>query len=1291
MKLSLGVVAGFSFLLSLTAMAQTDFYVDPARPDDSGDGLSWATAKQTLAGAAGEAGILDTIWATNGVYDSGSMVSPGGTTANRVVLDGVKLRAAEGCNPIIDGADAMRCVFMTNYAWVVGFELRNGTADLAASDAIDNAGGGALLYENCLVRESSVTNCTATRGGGIYCRAGGTVRASTVSANHATRYGGGIYLWKDGLAENTLLETNHSDENGGALYFYQGGKAVNCTTRNNSATVNGNELDFVDGGTVQNCIAWNENGAMDRAHRATSIEYTCATDSVTNGANHCFTNAPLFAGVSGDALATNSPCINAGTNGTYNFGSTDRHGALRIFDNTVDLGSFESPGTSQLTINDHLFSVLFGASTPVETGIFLNNRNNMPCDWTLASALPGWLSVSDSGGSLGGKKNSLLNFSADPSGLAAGPYVATNIFTATFMEGAVTQEVSLVISDADLFIDGHDFSAPYNGAEQTQVLELVNNGSAIAEWMVSTPPTWLVISETNGTLAVSDSANLLFSANPAGLLPGTYVATNRFSAPSMAGAFTQLVSLAISDSDLAITDHAFSAPLSTTAAKEQMLVLTNRGTATATWTISGDPSWLTIFPESGTLLAGAGTNLLFSADPTVLPAGTYVATNLFNASSMLNTFTQRVSFTITDFDYYVSIDGNDANVGTNWSAAKASIQAAVDAQEHPGGMVFVSNGTYNLTAEIVVSKRITIESLNGPEVTILDGGGNHRCLVLSNSSKLDGFTVSNGHADGASEADQSGGGAFVNKAYVSNCIFESNWAKRVGGGLVAQTAGIYNCRFLQNEVDGILLYGGAGGGAAIENSEMEDCLFTSNSAHYGGGLAISNSAIVTSSFLTNEALINGGGLYLNEEGNLYDLVFIGNEAGTDGGALYMNDGGLLEIGSLTNNRAGEDGGAIYIADNDDDPGDDAECWHVDLHQNRAGRSGGGAYLWHGGMITRSSITGNQADINGGGIAFRKSGGLYRSEVFGNTAVTNGGGVYFSDGGYLRESTISSNSAERGAGIYHSLAGDSKSVLLTANTASHRGGGVYCYKGGTLNSITVANNSAGEHGTGFYAYNGGTLENAIVWESTDPIYRSGTNIVMHHICTNDSNTNEIAAVVVDHPLFINEAAGDYQLQAQSPCIEAGINSNDRSNDLAIRSRIMGTKIDLGAYEWNFSSDSDGDGIPDAWEEQFFGGSTNANPNALAANGINTVKECYIANLNPTEADRPECAITMNEGTATVHFNSSNARNYHMLWSTNLVEGIWTPVAGARPGTGGADHITATNNAPQKFYQIQIELP
>jgi hypothetical protein len=135
---------------------------------------------------------------------------------------------------------------------------------------------------------------------------------------------------------------------------------------------------------------------------------------------------------------------------------------------------------------------------------------------------------------------------------------------------------------------------------------------------------------------------------------------------------------------------------------------------------------------------------------------------------------------------------------------------------------------------------------------------------------------------------------------------------------------------------------------------------------------------------------------------------------------------------------------------------------------------------------------------------------------------------------------------------------------------------------------------------------------------------------------------------------------------------------------------GTYYTLGG---NF--DADGDGLPNEWEATYYGGTTNANPDALAANGVNTVREAYIADLNPTNpASFFVITAISNSPATTVSFVSSANRAYTLIGVSNLVSGVWTnvPGAGPRPGAGGADALSDTNLPPRgPFYKLQVELP
>src|SRR5438094_3561846 len=81
-------------------------------------------------------------------------------------------------------------------------------------------------------------------------------------------------------------------------------------------------------------------------------------------------------------------------------------------------------------------------------------------------------------------------------------------------------------------------------------------------------------------------------------------------------------------------------------------------------------------------------------------------------------------------DHYVSPVGGNVAPFTDWSTAATNIQAAIDAAL-PGDTVWVTNGIYNsegtvaagsvLTNRVALTKAITVQSVNGPAVTSIEG------------------------------------------------------------------------------------------------------------------------------------------------------------------------------------------------------------------------------------------------------------------------------------------------------------------------------------------------------------------------------------------------------------------------------------------------------------------------------------------------------------------------------------------------------------------------------------------
>jgi hypothetical protein len=123
---------------------------------------------------------------------------------------------------------------------------------------------------------------------------------------------------------------------------------TNCTVCANSGGSVGGVADSVTppaGSIVRNSILYYNSPANWSLPAA--LAFTCATPLSLGTGN--FSNAPRFLDAAGGDfhLATNSPCINAGSNALVH-GNTDCDGYPRIAGNTVDLGAYEVQAPASL-------------------------------------------------------------------------------------------------------------------------------------------------------------------------------------------------------------------------------------------------------------------------------------------------------------------------------------------------------------------------------------------------------------------------------------------------------------------------------------------------------------------------------------------------------------------------------------------------------------------------------------------------------------------------------------------------------------------------------------------------------------------------------------------------------------------------------------------------------------------------------------------------------------------------------------------------------------------------------
>jgi hypothetical protein len=261
-------------------------------------------------------------------------------------------------------------------------------------------------------------------------------------------------------------------------------------------------------------------------------------------------------------------------------------------------------------------------------------------------------------------------------------------------------------------------------------------------------------------------------------------------------------------------------------------------------------------------------------------------------------------------------------------------------------------------------------------------------------------------------------------------------------------------------------------------------------------------------------------------------------------------------------------------------------------------------------------------------------------------------------------------------------------------------------GGTLNNCLLT--GATSNPAAFEAnLNGCTVENnsaPISWESA-VMYSSLNNCI---VCSNSPSDYDGSAStrfccipsapylygvgnITNPPLLVDPASGNFRLQSNSPCINAGRNTYAAATtDLDGNPRIAGGTVDIGAYEYQTPASH----ISYAWLQQYGlptdGSADFTDPDQ---DGMNNWQE-WKAGTDPTN---PESALRMlslsntSAGT-TVAWSSAADHSYSLEWATNLTgQPAFSILSSNLPAQGSTTALIDTNDSPvgQRFYRVSVE--
>jgi predicted outer membrane repeat protein len=949
-----------------------------------------------------------------------------------------------------NGSSAVRCVYMTNAAALIGFTLTNGATlfdqGISTNSLFESCGGGAwcestnTVISNCVICANTADLSYDVGGGAV----SGTLE-NCVLAGNAAAAGGGAY---NSILDNCTLSNNRATETGGGGAFKS--TLYNCVLAGNSAPGGGGALDC----TVNTCILSNNVCTSYGGGADGSVLDDCViiSNSAGNGGGSAFSI------LSDCHLAQNTASEDGG--GSY---SDTLNACTLSGDSASDLGG--GAYSSSLT-NCQMMSNSASSGGGADLGTLYNctlldnvaaaNGGGVNSATAYNSAMAGNFALDDGGGAAESTLASCtLTGNSAFSGGGAYSTVLTNCIV-YYNNGVVGTNYDTKTSlsyccTTPLPIDGTG-----NISEDPKLADSFHLGSG---------STCIGAGDETGIIGVDIDGDPWENPPSIGcdeFYPNT--ATGQMSL-AIDATFTNLAAGFLGNFAAQIDGHAAMSYWDFGDGTR----ITNQPYVSHTWIIPGT------YPVS--LWAFNGNN----------PGGVDVTITVQVANQPI----QYVSLT----------NSNPVAPYLSWATAATNIQDAVDIA-YGGGVILVSNGVYQtggrvaigtLTNRLAIVRPTTVESVNGPGVTVIHGyqvpgaiNGQTalRGVYLGNDSELIGFTIEDGATiegfDTQSLIDADGGGIYCQStnAMVLDCIIASNSCGYAGAGIYSGTA--IGCQIVNNTNQSTGSFGGGGGsaysvllndtitgnfigsdgfgGAGVFSGTLCNCVISSNGM--GGVLSsiLKNCAIENNSNIRyaggadlstlNNCLVcdnrggqsAGGGAY---DCTLNSCIISNNFSSSSGGGVFYDSNQTNPVGQqniIIGNTALSPpalGGGVRLEIN-------ANLNNWTFISNSAAESGGGLYVSSSGTVLNNCVfQGNSSGANGGGVCGPSPNlvSISNCTFIGNIASGNGGAGYSAA---LTNCYIIGNKAANGGGVY----GTVNSCVLNDNSATNDGGGLYYYYSGS---------------------------------------------------------------------------------------------------------------------------------------------------------------------------------------------------------------------------------------------------